>query len=58
MQRKDEAAERWCENATDLTDLTDTTWRYLKVPQKAFEDLRPDVFEDLCLVLLNRDAKH
>src|ERR1035438_8661891 len=32
--KKDEAAELWCEYATDLTK---TNWQYLKVPQKEFE---------------------
>jgi type III restriction enzyme len=36
---KDAAATRWCENATMLTG---TKWRYLKVPQKAFELLQPN----------------
>jgi type III restriction enzyme len=42
--RKDEAAERWCENATLLTG---TKWRYMKVPQKEFEDLHPSTFSEL-----------
>jgi type III restriction enzyme len=42
--RKDEAAERWCENATLLTQ---TKWRYMKVPQKEFEELRPSTFLEL-----------
>jgi hypothetical protein len=35
--RKDNAAVRWCENASMLTNIP---WRYLKVPQKAYEALR------------------
>jgi type III restriction enzyme len=35
---KDLAARNWCENATALTE---TKWRYLKIPQKAFEILQP-----------------
>ena len=38
------AARLWCENATLLTD---TEWRYKKIPQKEFEKLRPDDFDDL-----------
>jgi type III restriction enzyme len=41
---KDQAAERWCESATELTNMT---WRYLKVPQKKFESLQPSDFDDL-----------
>ena len=41
---KDRAAVLWCENATILTGVS---WQYLKVPQKEFEKLRPDDFDDL-----------
>ncbi|HVO61927.1 MAG TPA: DEAD/DEAH box helicase family protein [Terriglobales bacterium] len=41
---KDAAATRWCENATTLTG---TRWRYLKVPQKAFELLQPNGLHEL-----------
>lgn len=44
VSHKDRAARLWCENATFLTD---TEWHYIKVPQKEFESLRPDEFEDL-----------
>jgi type III restriction enzyme len=44
VAHKDRAATLWCENATLLTD---TTWRYLKVPQKEFEKLQPTDFADL-----------
>ncbi|MCI0691853.1 DEAD/DEAH box helicase family protein [candidate division KSB1 bacterium] len=44
VSHKDHAAKTWCENATALTG---TKWRYLKVMQKAFENLRPELFEDL-----------
>lgn len=44
VAHKDRAARLWCENATLLTD---TAWRYLKVPQVGFEKLAPDAFEDL-----------
>jgi type III restriction enzyme len=42
--RKDAAALRWCENASTLTG---TTWRYVKVPQKDYEALRPVHLADL-----------
>ena len=42
--RKDNAATRWCENATALTG---TLWRYVKVPQKDYEALRPSRLADL-----------
>jgi type III restriction enzyme len=45
--RKDRAAERWCEDATQLTGRR---WRYLKVPQKEFEELRPSTLADLTVV--------
>ena len=44
VQRKDEAAQRWCEDATVLTG---TQWRYLKVPQKLFEQLQAATLTDL-----------
>jgi type III restriction enzyme len=44
VKRKDEAARRWCENATGLTGVS---WRYLKVPQKEFEGLHPSSFNEL-----------
>ncbi len=49
VRRKDEAAERWCKNATMLTG---TQWRYLKVPQKEFEQLHPSTFEELAEALV------
>ena len=42
--RDPHAAVLWCENATLLTGVP---WQYIKVPQKEFEKLRPDDFEDL-----------
>jgi type III restriction enzyme len=42
--RKDNAATRWCENATKLTR---TPWRYVKVPQKDYEALQPNRLADL-----------
>ncbi len=44
VRYKDQAARLWCENATALCG---TTWRYLKVKQKAFKDLQPDSLADL-----------
>jgi type III restriction enzyme len=44
VSHKDHAAELWCENATNLTG---TKWQYLKVMQKAFENLRPESLEEL-----------
>ena len=41
---KDAAAMQWCENASSLTKAQ---WRYLKVPQKAFEVLQPNRLADL-----------
>jgi hypothetical protein len=43
-QRKDEAAQRWCEDATTLTG---TQWRYLMGPQKQFEQLQAATLADL-----------
>ncbi|MDZ7358069.1 MAG: hypothetical protein ONB33_10715, partial [candidate division KSB1 bacterium] len=45
---KDQAAQLWCEKATSLTD---SEWRYLKVPQQEFEKLHPETFEELCIAL-------
>jgi type III restriction enzyme len=44
VTQKDAAAERWCENATQLTG---TKWVYLKIPQKNFETLQPARLEHL-----------
>ena len=41
---KDRAARLWCDNATQLTG---TQWDYLKVRQKAFNEMQPGDFEDL-----------
>lgn len=43
---KDRAATIWCENATLLTD---TTWSYVKVPQREFVDLQPTSLADVTL---------
>lgn len=44
VAHKDSAARLWCSNASELTG---TAWRYLKVGQKAFEQLQPNDFGDL-----------
>ncbi len=44
VRRKDLAAAQWCENASDLSG---TTWQYVKVPQKEFELLQPTRLADL-----------
>jgi type III restriction enzyme len=44
VPRKDAAATQWCENASQLTR---TTWKYIKIPQKEFETLHPRRFADL-----------
>lgn len=44
VKLKDQAAVNWCQSATELTK---ETWRYLKVPQKEFEQLHPESFEEL-----------
>lgn len=45
---KDNAAVNWCKIATELTD---SKWEYIKVPQKEFEQLHPDNFEELLTVI-------
>jgi len=44
VSHKDHAAQNWCANATNLTG---TKWQYLKVMQKAFENLRPESLAEL-----------
>jgi type III restriction enzyme len=44
VRLKDNAAINWCKTATELTKVN---WEYLKVPQKEFEQLHPDTFEEL-----------
>ncbi len=48
VARKDRAAIIWCENATLLTEMS---WRYIKVPQKGFEQLHADEFADLIVLI-------
>ena len=44
VAHKDQAARLWCENATRLTGQA---WRYVKVPQKEYEQLQPTAFAEL-----------
>ena len=44
VRLKDNAAMNWCKAASQLTK---EQWRYLKVPQKEFEGLHPETFEEL-----------
>jgi type III restriction enzyme len=44
VPRKDRTATLWCENATNLSK---TTWKYIKIPQKEFATLQPTRFKDL-----------
>ena len=48
VKLKDNAAINWCKTASELTK---ENWKYLKVPQKEFEDLRPSSFEELLTVI-------
>ncbi|MBM2815370.1 MAG: uncharacterized protein HW421_2132 [Ignavibacteria bacterium] len=48
VKNKDNAARNWCEK---VSTLTDTNWNYLKVPEKEFDKLNPDSFEDLVTAL-------
>jgi type III restriction enzyme len=44
VKLKDNCAINWCRSATELTG---ENWNYLKVPQKEFEQLHPEGFEEL-----------
>lgn len=44
VRLKDNAATNWCESASRFTKVP---WKYLKVPQKDFEKLHPESFEEL-----------
>lgn len=44
VKHKDNAAMQWCANASQLTG---TSWKYQKVPQKAFEMLQPTELKHL-----------
>lgn len=48
VKLKDNAAINWCNAASSLTK---DSWKYLKVPQKEFEKLHPDNFEELHVVI-------
>lgn len=48
VKLKDNAAFNWCQTATELTK---ENWKYIKVPQKEFEQLNPENFEELLTVL-------
>ncbi len=45
---KDQAAQCWCENATELTG---GNWNYLKVNQSEFEKLKPENFRELLVAI-------
>jgi type III restriction enzyme len=55
VRLKDEAAIYWCEKASTLTG---NQWSYAKVPQKIFEELRPDSLEDLVHALTSGGQLH
>jgi type III restriction enzyme len=44
---KDAAAERWCAAASEYTNKK---WRYMKVMQNVFEEVRPETFFELKLI--------
>lgn len=46
VQHKDHAAINWCQTAETLTG---TPWKYVKVPQKDFENLHPETFTELLI---------
>ena len=48
VKLKDNAAINWCKVATELTG---ESWQYLKVPQKEYEQLHPDTYEELLAAL-------
>ena len=48
VQLKDNSAINWCKTATQLTGAE---WKYIKVPQKEFDQLHPDNFEELVAVV-------
>lgn len=47
VAHKERAARLWCENASMLTGVE---WLYKKIPQKEFEKLQPNDFEDLIAI--------
>ncbi|MEJ7698797.1 MAG: hypothetical protein WKF71_04005 [Pyrinomonadaceae bacterium] len=44
VQFKNQRAEKWCE---DVTELTGVEWRFQMIPQKPFEKMNPQNFSDL-----------
>ena len=50
VKHKDQAANLWCDNASTLTGRT---WRYLKVSQKDFEKLQPELLAELAVLKTN-----
>ena len=44
VQFKNQRAEKWCE---DVTQLTGVEWRFQMIPQKPFEKMNPQNFSDL-----------
>lgn len=48
VRLKDEAAKNWCEKATKLSG---NSWNYLKVPQKEYQLLRPELLSELVMAL-------
>ncbi len=44
VRLKDNAAVNWCSIATELTG---TTWNYVKVLQNEYEGLHPSSFEEI-----------
>jgi len=47
VKHKDRAATLWCENASVLAGKT---WKYLKVPQKEFEKLQPELLAEVAVL--------
>jgi type III restriction enzyme len=50
VKHKDRAASLWCENASILTGKA---WKYLKVPQKEFEKLQPELLAEVAVLGAN-----
>jgi hypothetical protein len=47
VANKDRAAHLWCENATQLTG---TSWAFVKILETAYKQLQPTRFEDLLVL--------
>jgi len=54
VKLKDNAAINWC---TVATKLTGESWQYLKVPQKEYEQLHPNNFEELLAATTQPDMQ-